>query len=153
MTTNLNHLNQANNANHVRITGAEADELFRALHDALARVQDSDVQRLRVLGRSNNGLPISFDGKWEPFLGHTIGYNNASKPPRIAIVAPSRVLGRAELWLRRLNRQPEGGRVFLSSHGVLCDHHSIGTWDWPGEDLLRRFYVLHSAFLAGMRRP
>ena len=136
---------------HVKVSEAEAQEFFAALYEALVRSDDANLRRLRISGRSNDGLPISFDGRWEPFLGHTIGYNNNSKPPRIPIAAPSRVLGRVELWLQHLDRPTAGGRVFLNNRGVTCDHQTIGTWEWPG-DLMHRFIVVYSGCIARLQK-
>lgn len=119
------------------ISEAEARQFFRAVESAVSASDPAGLQTLRVVGRANPGLAVSFDGRWNPFLGHTIGYNNAGKPARLPITEPSSVLTRAGRWLEDLGRPEAGGRVFLTATGVASDHQTIGQWQWPGEDPVR----------------
>lgn len=121
-------------SDHVHVSAQEADEFFTAVVFALKTQSYDDLARVMLIGRSHPGVAISFDAEWEPFLGHTLGYNNYGKPPRLPIHQPSQVLYVAKVWLMRLGRAIRGGRVFINANGVLCDGASIGQWDWRGED-------------------
>ena len=119
---------------NVEISAKEAAEFFAAVAVALKAATFDARSHIMLVGRLQWGVAISFDGRWEPFLGHTLGYNNETKPPRLPIRERSRVLEVTKVWLMRLGRPIRGGRVFINMNGVLCEGSFIGRWQWYGPD-------------------
>jgi hypothetical protein len=114
------------------IAAEDADEFFLAIKNVLEPLTVFQLRAVR-LARARRGIPISFDKGWGPFLGHTLGYNGPAKPPRLMLQSPNRVLGIVEIWLRRMDTMPPGGRVFIDEHGAKTYRQVVGTWNWKGD--------------------
>lgn len=130
---------------HETISATAAEEFFSALKDLLEPLQLSDIKSVRLARHTRRGIAVSFDRDWQPFLGHTLGYNGPTKPPRLPLSVPTRVLGVVETWLKRLELGPPGGRVFLSKCGVITYRQEVGSWDWHGECPLSRLNALRDS--------
>lgn len=125
---------------HEFISKDDADIFCSVLESVLHELSFLELRKVRLFGKS--GIVISFDKDWQPFLGHTLGYNNLSKPPRLAITSSNRVLDIAKTWLEGFGRPQSAGRVFVNRKGVVCVRQTLGTWQWDADDpviRLRRF--------------
>lgn len=136
---------------HESISKDEAEQFCSALEAPLSKLSFHELKNLYLFTKKTVDrikgqlcIVISFDGEWRPFLGHTRGYNNSSKPPRLAITSDSRVLDIARTSLKRLGEPNRlGGRVFIHQKCFLQDRGTLGTWRWDARDpveRLRRFY-------------
>ncbi len=141
---------------HAFISKEDAEIFSSALEAVLSELSFLELKDLYLFTNKKVDLikeiciVISFDGDWQPFLGHTRGYNNSSKPARLQIASPSRVLDVSREWLRLgrprdtgRGRQQHAGRVFVTRDRLLCDDQTLGTWQWDAGnpvERLRRFY-------------
>lgn len=117
---------------YIDITEADAAEFVHAIAVALETDSSHHLRPSMVIRPTHGGVAVSFDAAWKAFLGHTAGYNNDTKLPRVPIREPSRVLDVCREWLMKLDRTAPGGRVFIDLGGVHCDNVPIGLWRWHG---------------------
>jgi hypothetical protein len=133
------------------ISRDDAEEFCSAVEAVLTELSFPELKKLYLFTNKTVDrikrepcIVISFDGDWQPFLGHTRGLNNSSKPPRLAITSDRRVLDIARTSLKRFaGPSRPGGRVFIHHKCFLHDRGALGTWQWDAGDpveRLRRFY-------------
>jgi hypothetical protein len=92
----------------------EARELLAALEAEIRRLPPD---HLYLRGKTQDGLPLSFDAEWYPFIGVTAGYNPPER--RRTIRDGVAILERLRLYLSRaFPKERPGGRFFLSHTGV-----------------------------------
>ena len=136
---------------HESISTDDAEVFFSAIEAVLSKLGFHELTELYLFTSKKVDLvkescfAISFDGDWQPFLGHTRGVNNSSKPPRLQITSPSHVLNVSRDWVKlgrprdtERGRRRYAGRVFITRNRLFCDDQTLGTWQWDGEDPVER---------------
>jgi hypothetical protein len=113
------------------VSAKDADEFCLAVDDVLRRLSWRELRSVHLCRRSE--LAISFSNDWEPFIGHTFGFNNSTKPTRLAITRTTAVLSLTEEWLKKSAGSIRGGRVFLSRTGIRRNTQTLGSWNWDAE--------------------
>ena len=112
----------------------EAEEFIQAISTEAGR---PPPEILYLMNRGRDGLSLSFDAEWYPFIGMTAGYNALQQRRYIrdGIVLIERM--KRHLAQRTCNPSGEnGGRFFLCSEGVIritpsCERVPVIKWQWP----------------------
>jgi len=117
---------------YANILPGEALEWENVIENALKLLDSNALESLCLSSPlySHDGVQVSFDRRGVPFLGHSRGFNNASKPLRLYLHKPCRVLTVTRQWLKLAGRS-SAGRVFLNARGVASNFEQIGRWNWP----------------------
>ncbi len=124
---------------HQRISSDDVKAFCSALEAVLRDLGYQDLKDLRLFRKGEDGIAVSFDPDWQPFLNSTFGWHNSPSKPRWPIVSKSRVLDVARTWLMNLDERPPGGRVFISRERVVrvrdrSQKSILGTWGWDGDE-------------------
>jgi len=124
---------------HESISTVDAKAFCSAVEIALRDLGYQELKDLRLFRKHDDGIVVSFEPDWQPFLNSTFGYHNRPSRPRWPINSQCRVLDVARTWLMNLDEQPAGGRVFISSERVVrvrdrSQKTTLGTWVWEGDE-------------------
>ena len=130
----------------------DAVEFERVIADTLESLNRGQLQGLRLRSPlyCHHGVQISFNRHGMPFLGHTTGFNNDNKPPRVFVRGGSRVLRITGNWLRASGANT-GGRVFISEGGVVRDRQQLGRWEWHGDHPQDRIETIYASLVDQIR--
>jgi hypothetical protein len=122
----------------IEITAREAVQFLENIQEVIDR---PPPEWLYLMNPGRDGLPISFDHEWYPFLGKGYGFNPEAKrrylPDGIAII--ERIKPIIETDWRLSGERIRGGRYFFANNGVVripesLNRRQIVAWVWP-EDL------------------
>lgn len=116
-----------------------ADEVAEFLQNVEEVIKRPPAEWLYLMNPGGDGLPISFDHEWYPFIGKTQGFNPPDRrrylPDGIRIIErikePIRVA-----WLLS-GENIAGGRYFFASTGVFRinaagERRKVISCNWPG---------------------
>jgi hypothetical protein len=111
----------------IELSREDVNEFTETIRQALEPLSKHELLYVHLIDKER--VVISFS-QLHPFLGHTRGSNNESKPERLPLEANTRVLRIIGLLLKR--HDPRGGRVFVTGHGVYSEA-CIGVLQWPSD--------------------
>ncbi len=125
-----------------RVTDEEADSFVAAVQ---ATVNQPPREWLYLM--NSEGLPLSFDWAWAPFIGKTKGFNPTGERKELAPLPTliQRIVPHLQENTKKHRIKVPGGRFFFSKEGV-CRKDRDGvvipvlSWKWPNASRPDSYY-------------
>ena len=117
----------------LEFTANERAELCGAVGHVLASLPPEEIACVHLL--DSRGLVVAYDGALRPFLGHTAGYNNSSKPPRLYLESTLALSLVGKLLQRKQEGIIPGGRVFIGDTTIWFDRGPLASVQRAGSSL------------------
>ncbi len=117
---------------------ASADEVLEFLERVQEAIDRPPPEWLYLMNPGRDGLPISFDRDWYPFLGKRYGYNEPNErrylPDGIRLIERIKPILETDSILA--GDAIPGGRCFFGSTGVVrisrsMQRRQVVIWQWP----------------------
>ena len=131
-----------------------AKNFLLVVDDTLTRMSQTQKEEVYLYNSIKDGIVISYDRRYTPFLGYTKGKNKSQRQfPKMPIQDPVLANIKRHLLLGR-KKGPPGGRVFISNEMVITcpkdEHIILCYWKWPGSDIVEHCqHLLEMAKMKG----